>query len=90
MRHLELPDRSDLRKLQQLREEQGELAAPDERRLRLLQRATERELLQAADVVCVTCVGAGDPRLQNFRFRKVGETLDRVRSGPIPTINYFS
>ena len=70
VRHLELPDRGDLRKLQQLREEQGELAAPDERRLRLLQRATERELLQAADVVCVTCVGAGDQRLQNFRFRK--------------------
>ena len=26
---------------------------------------------QAADVVCVTCAGAGDPRLSAFRFRKV-------------------
>ena len=71
VRHLELPDRQDLRKLQQLREEQGELAAPDERRLKVLQRATEREVLQSADVVCTTCVGAADPRLLNFRFRKV-------------------
>ncbi len=35
------------------------------------QRATEKEVLQSADVVCTTCVGAGDPRLTNFRFRKV-------------------
>jgi len=25
---------------------------------------------QAADVVCATCAGAGDPRLAHFRFRK--------------------
>lgn len=25
----------------------------------------------AADVICTTCVGAGDPRLSNFRFTKV-------------------
>ena len=31
-------------------------------------------LVQAADVICVTCAGAGDPRLSNFRFRKVLET----------------
>lgn len=29
----------------------------------------EREILQSADVICCTCVGAGDPRLMNFRFR---------------------
>lgn len=28
-------------------------------------------MLQAADVVCATCVGAGDPRLAHFRFRRV-------------------
>ena len=38
MRHLELPGREDLRKLQLLREEQGELSAGDESRLRRLQR----------------------------------------------------
>lgn len=45
--------------------------APDERKHRTLLRALEREVLQAADVVCATCVGAGDPRLTHFRFRRV-------------------
>ena len=71
MRNLELPERHELRKLQQLKEEAGEMTAADERKLRGLQRATEKEILQAADVVCVTCVGAGDLRLNNFRFRQV-------------------
>ena len=32
---------------------------------------TETRLLQSADVICVTCVGAGDPRLKDFRFKQV-------------------
>jgi regulator of nonsense transcripts 1 len=28
-------------------------------------------VLQAADVVCCTCSGAGDSRLLNFRFRRL-------------------
>ena len=28
-------------------------------------------VVQAADAVCVTCAGAGDPRLLSFRFRQV-------------------
>ena len=28
-------------------------------------------ILQNADVICTTCVGAGDPRLSKFRFRSV-------------------
>ena len=43
----------------------------DERKYKALRRGLERELLQAADVVCATCVGAGDVRLTNFRFRRV-------------------
>ena len=43
----------------------------DERKYKALRRALERELLTAADVVCATCVGAGDIRLANFRFRRV-------------------
>ena len=27
----------------------------------------EQEILHAADVICCTCVGAGEPRLKNFR-----------------------
>lgn len=50
---------------------QGELAAKDEKRYKQLKHLAEREILQNADVICCTCVGAGDPRLANFRFRHV-------------------
>ena len=71
VRHLGVPEAAELRKLQQLREELGELSAADERKYRSLLRSLEREVLHAADVVCATCVGAGDPRLASFRFRRV-------------------
>eukprot|EP00566_Odontella_aurita_P002202 CAMPEP_0113543462 /NCGR_PEP_ID=MMETSP0015_2-20120614/10171_1 /TAXON_ID=2838 /ORGANISM="Odontella" /LENGTH=1079 /DNA_ID=CAMNT_0000443623 /DNA_START=95 /DNA_END=3334 /DNA_ORIENTATION=- /assembly_acc=CAM_ASM_000160 len=58
-------------KLQRLRDEIGELSERDQRKFRSLRSRTEREILQAADVICCTCVGAGDPRLKNFRFRQV-------------------
>ncbi|XP_031564537.1 regulator of nonsense transcripts 1-like [Actinia tenebrosa] len=61
----------ELQKLQQLKDELGELSATDEKRYRSLKRNCERELLQNADVICTTCVGAGDPRLSKFRFRTV-------------------
>ena len=34
------------------------------------QRATEQEVLQSADMVRTTCVGAGEARLTSFRFRQ--------------------
>lgn len=71
VRHLNVPEAAELRKLQQLRAELGELSAADERKLRSILRSLEREILHAADVVCCTCVGAGDPRLAKFRFRRV-------------------
>ena len=43
----------------------------DERRWRALKRALEKEILQAADVICTTAIGAGDPRLADLRFRQV-------------------
>lgn len=49
----------------------GELSSSDEKKYKALKRATEREISQSADVICCTCVGAGDPRLANFRFRQV-------------------
>ena len=69
--HLSTPDTAELRKLQQLKDEVGELSGQDEKRHRALKRAAERELLSAADVICTTCVGAGDPRLSHFTFRAV-------------------
>ncbi|XP_071845963.1 regulator of nonsense transcripts 1-like [Apostichopus japonicus] len=61
----------ELKKLQALKDEIGELSSSDEKRYRSLKRNCERELLQNADVICCTCVGAGDPRLARFRFRAV-------------------
>ena len=49
----------------------GELSASDEKRYANLKRQVERELLQEAEVICCTCVGAGDPRLSKFRFKTV-------------------
>ncbi|KAJ6794198.1 regulator of nonsense transcripts 1-like protein [Iris pallida] len=71
VRHLDTSEKSELHKLQQLKDEQGELSSSDEKKFKALKRATEREILQSADVICCTCVGAGDPRLSNFRFRQV-------------------
>ena len=71
VRNLDTPDKGEMRKLQQLKEAAGELSASDQKRYRSLLRATEREFLQAADVICCTTVGGGDPRLSNFRFRQI-------------------
>lgn len=70
VRHLDTPDRAELHKLQMLKDELGELAQADEKKFNSLKRAAEREILQAADVVCCTCSAAGDPRIANLRFRQ--------------------
>jgi len=59
----------ELAKLQLLKDETGELSSNDEKRYRTLKRQAEKELLQHADVICCTCVGAGDPRLSNMNFK---------------------
>lgn len=41
--------------------------------LQMLRRKLEMEVLDHADVVCCTCVGAGDPRLSNSRFQHVSD-----------------
>jgi regulator of nonsense transcripts 1 len=63
--------KNELYKLQLLQEVQGELSQRDELRYNKLKRNAERQILQNADVICCTCVGTGDPRLNNFRFRQV-------------------
>eukprot|EP00020_Sapocribrum_chincoteaguense_P005442 CAMPEP_0170755404 /NCGR_PEP_ID=MMETSP0437-20130122/13502_1 /TAXON_ID=0 /ORGANISM="Sexangularia sp." /LENGTH=1019 /DNA_ID=CAMNT_0011094575 /DNA_START=78 /DNA_END=3137 /DNA_ORIENTATION=- len=63
--------KGELAKLYALREAAGELSGKDEARFRTLKRTAERQLLVAADVVCCTCVGAGDPRLKASRFKQV-------------------
>lgn len=71
VRHLDTPDKAELRKLFMLKEEIGDLIAADAKRFRHLRNQAEKEILQAADVICTTCVGAGDPRLANLRFRQL-------------------
>ena len=61
----------ELAKLNQLKGELGELSSQDEKKFKTLTRAAEREILQNADVICCTCVGAGDPRLAKMKFRTV-------------------
>lgn len=61
----------ELTKLTQLKNELGELSSQDEKKFKQLTRAAEREILTNADVICCTCVGAGDPRLAKFKFRTV-------------------
>ncbi|KAB2578309.1 ATPase AAA+ type core [Lasiodiplodia theobromae] len=61
----------ELNKLNQLKSELGELSSQDEKKFKQLTRAAEREILTNADVICCTCVGAGDPRLAKFKFRTV-------------------
>lgn len=55
----------------QLKSEQGELSNIDEKRFITIKRQCERELLNNADVICCTCVSAGDPRLARFKFKIV-------------------
>lgn len=62
---------TELQKLQQLKDETGELSSVDEKRYRMLKKSAEKELLEAADVICCTCVGAGDPRLLRLKFHSI-------------------
>lgn len=61
----------ELQKLTQLKQELGELSSQDEKKFKKLTKLAEREILAAADVVCCTCVGAGDRRLAKLKFRTV-------------------
>lgn len=61
----------ELTKLTQLKSELNELSSQDEKKFKQLTRAAEREILSSANVVCCTCVGAGDPRLSKMKFRNV-------------------
>jgi regulator of nonsense transcripts 1 len=61
----------ELTKLSQLKNELGELSSQDEKKFKSLTRNAEREILSNADVICCTCVGAGDPRLAKLKFRTV-------------------
>eukprot|EP00605_Chrysophyceae_sp_TOSAG23-4_P001093 GSChrysophyteH1.ASY1.ANO1.1199.1 assembled CDS len=52
-------------------DEMGGLNPQDQRMYAKLYEAAEKEILSSADVICSTCIGAGDPRIAKFRFRQV-------------------
>ena len=69
---VQMTNNPDLVKYNELQKEfKGDLRAGDEKRLKNLIKKLEREILANADVVCCTCVGAGDPRLAKIKFRNV-------------------
>lgn len=69
--NLDIPGADMYRKLRLLRSEKGMLSQSDEKQLKMVKRQLEMEVLSHADVVCSTCVGAGDPRLALYRFQHV-------------------
>lgn len=68
-RHLE--GEKEFQKLLDLKELQGELNQNDEKKYKKMKHQNERDILKAADVICTTCVGAGDQRLSGFWFEHV-------------------
>ncbi|SCU94746.1 LADA_0G10880g1_1 [Lachancea dasiensis] len=62
--------KGELRKLLKLKEDVGELSSIDTKKFVKQVRKSELEILKKADVVCCTCVGAGDKRLE-AKFRTV-------------------
>jgi len=61
----------ELNKLQMLKDEAGELSASDEKRFRMLRKKAEKDLLDMADVISCTCIGAGDPRLAKIKVSSI-------------------
>ncbi|CAH02214.1 ATP-dependent RNA helicase NAM7 [Kluyveromyces lactis] len=59
-----------LKKLLNLKEKTGELSSSDTTKFVKLVRKSEATIIQKADVICCTCVGAGDKRL-DYKFRTV-------------------
>ncbi|SCU92248.1 LAFA_0F09054g1_1 [Lachancea sp. 'fantastica'] len=62
--------KGELKKLLKLKEDVGELSSADTKKFVKQVRKSELEILKKADVVCCTCVGAGDKRLE-AKFRSV-------------------
>ena len=62
--------KGELKKLLKLKEDVGELSSIDTKKFVKQVRKSELEILKKADVVCCTCVGTGDKRLE-AKFRTV-------------------
>ena len=67
----EISKDSELDRLYKLKSEIGQLSVADERKYLQLQKKAEKLVLDAAQVICCTCVGSGDPRVVSRRFKSV-------------------
>lgn len=63
--------KGELKKLLRLRDELGELSEADSKLLSKLSWVAEQKAINKCDVICCTCVGAGDKRLSRIKFRSV-------------------
>ncbi|RYY38618.1 hypothetical protein EON62_00325, partial [archaeon] len=66
-----LKTRPEFRRLYKLMDDRGQLGEAEEDKFRGMWRAIESEILATADVICTTCAGAGDRRLEGLRFKQV-------------------
>jgi regulator of nonsense transcripts 1 len=79
----QVPDANpEVKKLMQLRDEMGTLSDSDQRRFLRLQRETELDILNLADVICCTCATAGDSRLLERSKRRRKKKNGAVKKGP--------
>lgn len=63
--------KGEFKKLIKLKEEMGELSAEDTSTYYSKMKRMERKLIQEADIICCTCVGAEDKSLKSIKFRTV-------------------
>ena len=70
VQNVETADNHELQRLLRKKKNQ-DLSISEEKKLKNMVRAAEFEFLKNADVICCTCVGAGDPRLRKMKFKHV-------------------
>ncbi|QDZ18536.1 RNA helicase UPF1 [Chloropicon primus] len=70
VQNVETAENHELQRLLRKRANQN-ISMSEEKKLMKLIRQSEQEFLKAADVICCTCVGAGDPRLRKMKFKHV-------------------
>ncbi|GME77410.1 unnamed protein product [Ambrosiozyma monospora] len=72
----------ELKKLIKLKEELGELSKEDSNKYFYAVKKLEKQILKNCDIICCTCVGAGDKRLAGMKFRTV--LIDEITQASEP------
>jgi len=64
VRSMDIAEYKKLHSLYGIKDANGELSLSDERKFHRLRRRCETDLLDAADVICTTCIASADKRLK--------------------------